>query len=306
LKIARWRWAIGLSAIGIFITTLAITFLLYPISYFGQYQRLQRLLSHTQSSSVRVDGIWIHYNIQGPPNGTPVVLVHGLGGSAEDWSEMAPYLSRAGYRVYMPDLPGFGASERPVNFSYSMSDQATVLVDYLDIMGLKQIDLGGWSMGGWIAQLVAARYPERIHRLMLIDSAGLRFVPDWDTRLFMPTSPQQLSQLNAVLMTHPRPIPGYIARAVLRTASQQAWIMRRSIDSMMTGSDATDKLLPSLKMPVLLLWGSEDHITPLKLGQTMHAMIPHSELDVFDGCDHMGPRLCAAKMAPKVVNFIRP
>ena len=82
------------------------------------------------------------------PTGPVVVLVHGLGGSAEDWRNLAPWLVKAGYRVYTPDLPGFGRSEQPSDFSYSVHDQAEMVAGFMDALGLKQVDLGGWSMGG--------------------------------------------------------------------------------------------------------------------------------------------------------------
>ena len=78
----------------------------------------------------------------------------------------------------------------PRNFSYSVPDEAAVVVGFLDAMGLKQVDLGGWSMGGWIVQLVAAEHPERVRRLMLFDSAGVYAKPAWDTRLFTPKNPE--------------------------------------------------------------------------------------------------------------------
>jgi pimeloyl-ACP methyl ester carboxylesterase len=74
---------------------------------------------------------------------------------------------------------------------------------------------------------------------------------------------------------------------------------------MLTAQDVVDKLLPQLKMPVLLVWGSLDRITPLALGQTMHRLIPQSELDVFPGCGHMAPIECSAALGPKVVAFAR-
>jgi len=80
-------------------------------------------------------------------------------------------------------------------------------------------------------------------------------------------------------------------------------VIHRAIDSMMTGQDATDKLLPELKMPVLLVWGGEDRITPLSQGETMHRLVPQSQLDVIPGCGHLAPRQCAAQIAPNLVAF---
>ena len=58
-------------------------------------------------------------------------------------------------------------------------------------------------------------------------------------------------------------------------------------------------------MPVLILWGKEDRITPLALGQKMHELVPQSELDVFNGCGHLAPQQCAAEMGPRMVEFVR-
>ena len=82
-----------------------------------------------------VAGYRIHYYALGPANGPVAVLVHGLGGRSEDWEKLAPFLAKAGYRVYLPDLPGFGQSEKPANFSYSVSDQAKIVVGFFDALG---------------------------------------------------------------------------------------------------------------------------------------------------------------------------
>ena len=68
-------------------------------------------------------------------------------------------------------------------------------------------------------------------------------------------------------MPHPPRIPGFIARDILRLSRQNAWVIHRAMDSMLTGRDATDNVLPQLKMPVLIVWGEEDRITPLSRGR---------------------------------------
>jgi pimeloyl-ACP methyl ester carboxylesterase len=74
---------------------------------------------------------------------------------------------------------------------------------------------------------------------------------------------------------------------------------------MLTGKDATDSLLPQLKMPVLIVWGELDKITPLSQGETIHRLVPQSELDVVPGCGHLAPGLCAAQIAPRVIEFLK-
>jgi pimeloyl-ACP methyl ester carboxylesterase len=280
-----------------------IGFYLRPVSYLNAWTYLQEDLAGIQSRTVQVAGHRVHYLAEGPANGPVVVLVHGLGASAEHWSNLAPYLAQSGFRVYIPDLIGYGRSEQPADFSYSVRDEAAVVVGFMDALDLKQVELGGWSMGGWIAALVAAEHPERVSRLMLFDSAGLNVPPTFDTSLFIPSTAAQLDQLKALLSPQPQPIPAFIARDILRNFRLNGWVVERALATMLTAQDVVDNVLPQLKMPVLLVWGSLDRVTPLNDGDIMHRLIPQSQLDVFAGCGHMAPAECSAEVGPKVVAF---
>jgi pimeloyl-ACP methyl ester carboxylesterase len=282
-----------------------IGFYLRPVSYLNAWTYLHEDLSGIESRSVEVAGHRVHYLAEGPANGPAVVLVHGLGANAEYWGNLAPFLSNSGFRVYIPDLVGYGRSDRPADFSYSVRDEASVVVGFMDALSLKQVELGGWSMGGWIAVLVAAQHPERVSRLMLFDAAGLGVPPTFDTALFTPSSIAQLDELKALLSPQPQPIPAFIARDILRNFRRNGWVVQRALATMLSAQDVIDKLLPQLKMPVLLLWGSLDRVTPLDRGETMHRLIPKSQLDVLAGCGHMAPIECSAALGPKVVAFAR-
>ena len=245
-RILKWVPLVVVAMIAI----LAVTFWLRPLAVFRLFSEAQMYRIGARSDFTVVGGYRVHYYALGPSDGPVVVLVHGLGGRSEDWEKLAPFLARAGYRVYLPDLPGFGESEKPANFSYSISDEAKIVACFFDALGLKQVDLGGWSMGGWIVQLVAAKHPDRVRRLMLFDSAGLYVKPDWDTKLFTPVSAAELDKFDALLMPHPPQLPTFVVKDILRTSHEHSWIIRRAMDSMLTGRDTTDSLLPSLKMPV--------------------------------------------------------
>src|ERR1700743_1284469 len=158
---------------GLFVLLLAVAWLalyLRPVSFFDAQVDFQLRAHGAQSKWVTVSGYKVHYYVIGPENGKPLVLVHGLGGSAAEWRNLMPYLEYAGYRVYAPDLVGYGKSGQPADFSYCVRDEANVIVGFLDALGLKQVDLGGVSMGGWIAQLIAAHHPDRVQKLMLFDA----------------------------------------------------------------------------------------------------------------------------------------
>jgi pimeloyl-ACP methyl ester carboxylesterase len=280
-------------------------FYLRPVSYLNAHVYMQEHLVGFESHNIKVDGYRMHYLAMGPASGPAVILVHGLGGRAEDWWNVAPVLAKSGFRVYMPDLLGFGRSQQPTDFSYSVHDQAAVVVAFMDALSIKQADVAGWSMGGWIVQLIASDHPERVSRLILIDSVGLNIKPLWDTNLFVPTSPQELAELDALLMPNPPPIPPFIARDLLRRFRRNGWVIKRALATMLTAQDVTDNLLPQLKMPVLIVWGSLDQIAPVDQAQTMHHLIPHSELQLIPGCGHMVPLQCSAEMDSAALKFIQ-
>jgi pimeloyl-ACP methyl ester carboxylesterase len=282
-----------------------ITVYTRPTWVLDRVERMHLKMSGAESYTVMVDGHRIHYYVSGPGGGEPVVLLHGLGGRSEDWMKLTPYLQRAGYRVYTPDLLGFGQSEEPHNSSYSISDQADMIVGFMNTVGLERVDLGGWSMGGWIAQKIAVDNPDRVRRLILMDSAGLKVPPRWDLSLFTPTTPAQVDHLHAMLMPNPPAMPRFVVQDMLRLSANYGWVVKRALASMMTAKDVMDDDLPSLKMPVLILWGDQDRITPLSEGYTMHALIPQSFLRVAYGCGHIAPASCTAQFGPELTGFLK-
>ena len=290
---------------GLVVLITGLGFLWRPVSYLNGWMYAMDSLAGVANREVTVGGHRVHYEVEGPLDGPAVVLVHGLGGRAEDWRNLAPFIAKAGFRVYLPDLPGYGRSEKPADFSYSVRDEAAVVVGFLDALGLKRVDLGGWSMGGAIVQHVAAADPDRIERLMLFDSAGLFVLPAWNVELFTPKSAAELEELDVLLMPNPPRLPGFVARDILRVSDERAWIIHRALSTMLTGMDATDKLLPELKMPVLMVWGSDDRIMPVSQGGAMHRLVPQSELDVAAGCGHLAPGQCAPQMESQVVGFLK-
>jgi pimeloyl-ACP methyl ester carboxylesterase len=259
-------------------------------------------LRGVHSEFVTVNGYKMHYLVGG--TGRPLVLVHGLGSRGADWANLIPRLIDGGHRVYALDLLGYGRSAQPRDASYSISNQAVMVEGFLDSQHLHQVDLAGWSMGGWIAMRIALQQPERIRRLVLLDSAGLRFKLGFDPALFQPASPTDLAQLEELLVPHPRPLPGFLAVAMLRRGDDIGWVVHRSVQSMMTGADLVDGKLGALTMPVLIGWGDQDRLIPLSVGYRLHAEILQSELDVYANCGHLAPGQCVGQVGPSVVDFL--
>lgn len=277
----------------------------WPVTYYDGFTGAWTWLRGFHSHWAAVNGYRIHYLAGGPATGSPLVLLHGLGGRAQNWRALAPYFVKAGFRVYMPDLLGYGRSPQPQDFSYSMRDQAALVIAFIRGLGLDSLDLGGWSMGGWVAQLVAAEAPDFVRHLMLFDSAGLHVRPRWKPQIFTPRTPAQVERLNAMMNPHPSHLPGFMVRGFIRRSEANAWIIRRALGAMFRGHDVTNSILPTLKMPVFLGWGGCDQCIPVNQAELMHRLIPHSELHVVPDCGHLAPLDCADKIGPDAVAFLK-
>jgi pimeloyl-ACP methyl ester carboxylesterase len=227
-----------------------------------------------------------------------------LGSRAEDWANLMPQLKQAGFHVYAIDLLGYGRSDRPANATYSIPDEAQYVEDFLAQRGLAKVNLVGWSMGGWVAMRVALDQPERIGRLVLCDSAGIRFEPDFTIFDFEPTTIPAVQRLYRQLMPQPTNMPDFLARDMIRKFKQVNWVVDRSARSMFRGDDLLDGKLGDLQMRTLIIWGKQDHLIPLATGISMHQQIPQSALEIYDGCGHLAPGQCAARIGPRLVDFL--
>lgn len=91
--------------------------------------------------------------------GAPILLLHGLFAQKEQWSELACYLSAAGYLVVAPDLPGYGKSAPFPIVDYKLENQVRLLHEFTNALNIQKLDLAGSSMGGAIASMYARAYP---------------------------------------------------------------------------------------------------------------------------------------------------
>jgi pimeloyl-ACP methyl ester carboxylesterase len=298
------RRAVRIAAVVLLLSALGFVILAWrnPLWLVDRQIDAKLKLHGVHSNYVAVNGYRMHYLVGG--SGRPLLLVHGLGSRGEDWANLIPQLINSGHRVYALDLLGYGDSEQPRDARYSISQQAAMVEGFLDSQHLQQVDMAGWSMGGWIAMQVALQQPQRIRRLVLLDSAGLRFQLSFDPALFQPASPTDLVKLEEILIPHPRPLPGFLAMAMLRRGDHVGWVVRRSVQSMMTGEDLVDGKLGALTMPVLIGWGGQDKLIPLSVGYRLHQEIMQSVLDVYDGCGHLAPQDCVSQVGPSVVDFL--
>jgi pimeloyl-ACP methyl ester carboxylesterase len=260
-----------------------------------------------KSEYVDAGGYRMHYFEALPEKGaagTPLLLVHGLGARGEDWAAMIPALAAQGFHVYVPDLLGYGRSPKP-DVSYSISMQEAAVVQFMKAVNLARADVGGWSMGGWVSMKLALDHPELVDRLVVYDSAGIYFPATFGPDLFVPGDVAGVRRLVAILTPKPPDMPDFVARDALRKLQRNGWVINRSMAAMTNGRDLLDFRLHNIQQPTLIVWGGRDELIPLTTGETLHEKIPHSVLNVMEGCGHLAPLECAKPVVRSTVDFLR-
>ena len=233
----------------------------------------------------------------GPRDGTPVVLIHGLGqNGARDWGKLIPALADR-YDVFALDLPGFGASDKG-NHLYSPANFAKVIEAAVGTRVGRPFVLFGHSMGGAVSLAYTAAYPQRVSRLVLVDMAGV---------LQRSVYAEYLSRLGAELASgvYPSDAPWFDSLARIVLTSVEAIPMSSDVvlgvpalrQRMLRGDSNAiaayalvahdfSRALRSVKAPTLVVWGRDDKVAPLRTGQMAAALIPGARLAVIDGTGH--------------------
>ncbi len=211
-----------------------------------------------ESIKTKVGGHWTHYLKAG--SGPPVVLIHGGASDSRDWVGTMNALSHR-YSLYAPDLIGFGQSERKES-GYYLSDFSDFLREFIDSLGLKQPALVGHSFGGRVGMEIALRHPEKVRKLVLIDTAGLGKVSRFGN--FILTAVWAIRKL----LRRPQPYPKFLSR----DSEDNNWLCAEE--------------LPSLRTPTLIIWKRYDPYLPLSLARRAREQIPDAQLAVLPGFGH--------------------
>lgn len=236
-------------------------------------------LSGISERSVEVDGLPVRYLEAGPRDaGRTLVLVHGLAGSAVDWAFVIPALAR-NHRVLALDLPGFGDTPQPPE-GMSFSTLVRYLEGFPDALGVERVALAGNSLGGAIAIRYAARNPERVERLFLLNSAGLLY--DAPPAL-EPYTREQARELIELVTGAPSRSPGFVLDGMIRRSQDPA---RRSYLRSAEPTDVRNDL-PRVAAPTTIIWGDRDRLIPPDHGEALRTGIAGSELVVLEGVGHV-------------------
>ncbi len=233
---------------------------------------------------VTVHGARIHYVERG--DGPTIVLVHGLADDARTWNATIEALAGK-YRVIAPDLIGHGRSDKPL-FNYRAGTFADFLSKFLDDLRIERATLVGNSLGGWASILVALNEPQRVERLVLVDSAG--YADQHLPAVLNPTTLEESRELLSLVFagkkfTNDPALAELILAA--RVANGDGTTIARFLESAQRNEDANDGKLSGLTMPTLVIWGEQDKLLPLSLGERFAKEIPGAKLAIIPNSGHV-------------------
>ena len=253
---------------------------------------------------IAVDGLQISYRSAG--EGTPLLILHGWGGSFLSWEKVQRRLAASGYYVICPDLPGFGKSADPPT-PWDVGDYSGFLADFVGKIGLDGFSLLGHSLGGGLATRFVAEHPGRVKALVLCDAAvvtnrnnldlrqkiafaltegGYDFfsVPIFTRTLYRPAK-EILGRITGI---HDY----YLARGTMKGSFEK--IMREDLSGFAS----------QIKVPTLLVWGKKDRTLPLKDGFLIERLIPASKLKVIEEADHNPHRKTPETLCQFILDFL--
>ena len=241
-----------------------------------------------QFSSVLLNtGVRLRYAVQGDPNGTPVIMLHGFTDSWFSFSTVARLLDNK-YRVYILDQRGHGESDRPVG-GYAMQQFAGDVIAFMDAMNLKRATIVGHSMGSFVAQHVAVEAPERVSKLVLVAS-GTTVRNDAVTELqreinaLVDPVPEKFAR-EFQLSTIFQPLPQEFLQTVVKESLKMpAHVWREVMNEML--SPETSVQLKKIKTPTLILWGDKETIFPRSEQDLLVSGLRNSVLKVYTDTGH--------------------
>ena len=255
-----------------------------------------------QSRKVRVDQLDIHYLSGG--EGDPLIVIHGGAEGANAWEASARELSKH-YRVYIPDLPGFGQSQAMGGFS--LSRYAAFLDEFTRKLGIKRFHLMGHSLGGGIALQYALRFPHRVQRLVLVDSLCLgKEIAMWIRFASSPVFSRYLGGCFLTVIELLKRVVGWCYKPVecMDPVSRVKIDIANSLLAFKGQTTVFLNHLSDLLMPTLVIWGSNDPIVPVTQAYVASRLIPDCQLHVFEHCGHSVYREEIADFSHLLVGFL--
>ncbi|HLD03946.1 MAG TPA: alpha/beta hydrolase [Candidatus Dojkabacteria bacterium] len=244
----------------------------------------------------------INYTVKG--DGPPIILMHGWGGSSASLEPLQEQLAGKGFQVFNFDLPGFGQSEM-LKKVMDLSDYVEFLHAFLERMNIYKPVLVGHSFGGKIAVAFAAKYGDKLARLVIIDASGINPKIEKKQRRLQRTAKffGKVFNLPGLHFTKPLARKLFYKTIVKESDYLKAGKLKETFKNIV--KEHVDLLLSKINMETLVIWGEKDGITPLWQGKKLAQGIRNARLEVIENATHNLPLVMPELVAKIISLFIR-
>ena len=264
-----------------------------PSLLIASVQFAERQLAGLSARTATVDGLTLHYYEGGPADGDTLVMIHGFGANRDNWLRMARHFTER-YRVIALDLPGFGESSKP-DASYDVASQTERLHAFVTALNIEKPHLIGNSMGGHIAALYAARYPDQVSSIALLDNAGItsprmsemfQMIERGQPNPLVVRKAEDFGTLMDFVFVNPPPLPDSLKRhfAAQSMANQVHYDM--IFTQLREQYVPLEPELPKIQVPVLVLWGDRDRVLDVSSIEVMKPLLQKPTVVVMKDCGH--------------------
>jgi pimeloyl-ACP methyl ester carboxylesterase len=237
------------------------------------------------TAAIQVNGHQAAHAVAQPKNAlaTPILMLHGWGGSSSLMWGAAEALARLGWQCYIPDLPGFGESAPPAS-AWGVEEYARFVVGYMDAVGIERAHLIGHSFGGRLSIYLGANEAQRVEKVVLCNSAGIRKPPSGGLRLRLYKLARGALQRVGARQLAAALQKAYNDRYGSPDFRAATGVMRETLVRVVN-QDLSGVAL-RLNRQTLIFWGDQDTDTPLWMGQKLEKLIPDAGLIIFEGVGH--------------------
>jgi pimeloyl-ACP methyl ester carboxylesterase len=253
--------------------------------------------------------------------GTAVILIHGFGTSSFLWRNVAPAISDAGHTAYAIDMFGHGESDRPVDSDFGIAAQAEYLDAAMTALRVARGIIVGVDIGGAVALRLAATRPERVEKLVLINTPAFDEIPSRDiTQMQRSTAKFAFRTTRGVLGAAPL-IEGVlkgsvsdpdtkmpvklIARYLAPFAGRDGVNHLLAIASSINADDLEDVDIKTIHVPALVVWGEEDQWVDSKMADRLVNALPDGRLVRIPGIGRLVPEENPEQMSTLLLDFMR-
>ncbi len=244
-----------------------------------------------------------------------IVFLHGFGANTFTWRSQIKRFAAQGYHVWAFDLIGFGQSDKPLDIEYNLALYRKQTLDFMDAMGIEKAHLVGHSMGGEITLSLAIHAPERLLSMTLINPAAYPFDPPYFSlvkRLGPFISPLLNRDLIYNALTRLYYNPDLITEEQIDAywqplESQAARLCSLRVLSLLEPEnlERQSELYTNIRLPTLIVWGSEDEWIPLEHLERFRKDMPHAKQQIVEACGHAPQEEQPDILNPHLSRFFR-